>query len=530
MNEATFSYGSSEISLVKNQHLFALKAKANKKENLMASMKTSLPGSQESELGDYILVDLENAEVDSRDVESSLDSVRRNSSVDLGTHVYNTPGSEGVFIPTGEIYVIFDENASLNDCQSLVDQLHLEFVKTKGERKFIVKITPDSENPIKSTISLQQSPLVSVAEPDLATPGELYSFVVPNDSLLSDQWHFKNTGSHGGTSLGFLSGADARVVDAWEKANTLGSPNVVVAVIDDGFDLKHPDLSGSGKIVAPKDFTRGNNDPRPAIGDWHGTACAGVAVGSANGSGIIGAAPNCRLIPVRMGPLLTDDQVEAWFDHARESGAWVISNSWGALAKVFPLSIRKFDAIRDCAQNGRNGKGCVVCFAAGNDNHDINNAPSSLDGFAIHPDVIAVAASNSRDQKAHYSSFGKEVSVCAPSSGSGGWSITTADVTGTHTDQFGALRENGYGPGAYTNAFDNSGFGGTSSSCPLVAGICALLLSINPDLTAPQVKSLLEKTARKIGDPNSYDENGHSIFFGYGCVDAAAAVVELLKE
>lgn len=530
MNEAHLKYGNGEIDLIKSDKVFALKPKLHQKETLISTMAANIPGSEEFEIGDFILVDIEKVENERTDLENTLDTARRISLVDFGTHVYNTAGSDGLLIPTGELYIEFYDTASLDKCHNLIDELHLEFVKSRGDRKCIVKITPNSQNPIKSALKLQESPLVQVAEPDLGSAGTLYSFAIPSDPLLDDQWHFRNKGFHGGTSMGFLAGADSRIIEAWENAQTLGSASVIVAVIDDGFDPNHPDLSGAGKVTSPKDFTRNNNDPQPAPGDWHGTSCAGVALGSVNNSGIVGAAPSCRLMPIRWGPFLTDDQVEAWFEYVRDEGAWVVSNSWGAAASNFPLSTRKFNAIRDCAQNGRGGLGCVVCFAAGNDNHDINNPPASLDGFAIHPDVITVAASTSRDQKANYSNFGTEISVCAPSSGSGGWAITTADVTGTFVDSTGAIRERGYGPGAYTNAFDRSGFGGTSSACPLVAGICALLLSIKPRLKASEVKNLLQQTARKIGDPASYDTNGHSIYFGYGCVDAAAAVKKLVNK
>jgi subtilisin family serine protease len=531
MNEAHLKYGNGYIDLIKNQKVFAIKPKSNSKQRVLSTINSAIPGSKESELGEFILVDVENVP-ESVDTESTLDTIRRNPSVDIGTHVFNTPGGSESFIPTGELYIVFNDDASQESCEQLIDDLHLEFVKAKSDREFIVKVTTDSENPIKTAVTLQQSPLVSVAEPDLAIKGNLYAFAIPSDDLLKDQWHLKNTGFHGGISTGFLAGADARVIEAWSKAETLGNPQVVVAVIDDGFDLTHPDLSENGKIVSPKDFTRNSNNPSPdpLNKDWHGTACAGVAVGSANNSGIVGAAPNCRLMPVRWGSFLTDDQVEDWFDHVREQGAWVVSCSWGAAAAYFPLSTRKFNAIRRCAQQGRDGLGCVVCFAAGNDNRDINNPPNSLDGFAIHPDVIAVAASNSRDRKANYSNFGDEISICAPSSGSGGWKIVTSDVTGTYTDREGFVREAGYGSGGYTNAFDRSGFGGTSSACPLVAGICALLLSIKPSLTAAEVKDLLEQTARKIGDLATYDTSGRSPLFGYGCVDAAGAVNKLLDN
>ena len=87
----------------------------------------------------------------------------------------------------------------------------------------------------------------------------------------------------------------------------------------------------------------------------------------------------------------------------------------------------------------------------------------------------------------------------------------------------GVWHEAGYSPGAFTHSF-----GGTSSACPLVAGICALLLSIKPQLTAADVKEIIQKTARRIGDLASYDgATGHSPYHGYGCINALAAVQAL---
>ena len=77
----------------------------------------------------------------------------------------------------------------------------------------------------------------------------------------------------------------------------------------------------------------------------------------------------------------------------------------------------------------------------------------------------------------------------------------------------------GYAAGDYTATF-----GGTSSATPLVAGVCGLVLAVNPALSAAEVKQIVQETARKIGDPADYGANGHSQAFGYGCIDAAAAV------
>lgn len=91
-------------------------------------------------------------------------------------------------------------------------------------------------------------------------------------------------------------------------------------------------------------------------------------------------------------------------------------------------------------------------------------------------------------------------------------------------DANGIVRPMGYAGGDYE--FE---FGGTSSACPLAAGVVALVLGANPDLSAAEVRQILESTARKIGDASDYDANGHSRTFGFGCVDASAAVSHSLE-
>jgi subtilisin-like proprotein convertase family protein len=243
------------------------------------------------------------------------------------------------------------------------------------------------------------------------------------------------------------------------------------------------------------------------------------------------------------------------FNHALEQGASVISCSWGASAVYFPLSLRQKAAISRAVTTGRNGKGCVVLFAAGNANRPIKgtvyerNWPENLlqgntdwlSGFPLHPDVIAVAACTSLNKKAAYSNWGTNVALCAPSNnappgltfeGRGFLNTQPAIATSLQgrriltTDQVG---DAGFDPTDFTNSF-----GGTSSATPIVAGVAALVLSANPDLTAQQVKLILEETADKIVDydpdpqlgmrEGTYDSNGHSQWFGYGKVNAAKAV------
>jgi subtilisin family serine protease len=320
-------------------------------------------------------------------------------------------------------------------------------------------------------------------------------------------------------------------------------------------DINHPDFQGPGKLVAPRDFRENDFLPLPGEAeDNHGTSCAGVAVAEETGTGAVGVAPGCALMPIRTTGFLDDESIEQLFDWAVRNGASVISCSWGPSAVYFPLSLRQRAALTRAATRGRNGKGCVIVFAAGNANRPTNGKVNErgwqnnvlkgptewLGGFATHPDVIAVSASTSLNKKAVYSNWGAEISVCAPSNnappGVGlqgvGYVFTAPEITTpirglgiVTTDRVGG---EGYDPSDFTRDF-----GGTSSACPLVAGVAALVLSANPDLTAVEVKQILQQTADKIVDPDAdpqlgfrkgtYENGGRSDWFGYGKVNALKA-------
>ncbi|MEY3223367.1 MAG: hypothetical protein RLZZ203_2223, partial [Cyanobacteriota bacterium] len=390
-------------------------------------------------------------------------------------------------------------------------------------------------------------PEVLAAEPNIIIQQEPH--YRPQDSLYPQQWYLNH---NGGNQL--VAGSHISVEQAWDI--TRGVRSIVVAVVDDSFDLRHPDFQGNGKVIAPRDLKENDFLPLPGEKETsHGTACAGLAVAEENGSGIVGVAPGCAMMPIRTTGFLDDKSIEDAFNWAVEKGASVISCSWGASAVYFPLSIRQKAAISRAATNGRKGKGCVIIFAAGNANRPLNgsvneqNWPKNivqgrtnwLSGFAVHPDVITVSASTSLNKKAAYSNWGDNISVCAPSNNAppGMWfqetgyvytqpAIVSAlvGVGMLTTDQIGGA---GYDAGNFTN-----NFGGTSSATPIVAGVAALVLSANPDLTAQQVKRILQDTADKIVDNNpdpqlgvrggTYNSNGHSQWFGYGKVNAAKAV------
>ncbi len=185
---------------------------------------------------------------------------------------------------------------------------------------------------------------------------------------------------------------------------------------------------------------------------------------------------------------------------AADHGADIINCSFGIDGRPWVLPDVVRAAIDKAVDRGRNGRGCVIFWAAGNGSELV-----SSDEWASYEKVITVAASTDQDVRASYSDFGPEVDVCAPSSG-GKNSITTTSV------------------GGYTDLF-----GGTSAAAPLTAGVAALLLSVNPNLTWSEIRDILCQSADRIDQENGkYDSNGHSDWYGHGRVNAHKALQAII--
>ncbi len=327
-----------------------------------------------------------------------------------------------------------------------------------------------------------------------------------------------------------------RLVDAgkaWQT--TRGKRAITIAVLDDGVDVEHPELRGNvlrnpdkdePRDLCGRDFYLPYNDcdhfnPRPkrfrtpfddvSGNDIHGTPCAGLAVG--RGPHSYGMAPNCRLLPVKIfhaDDLASESQVADAIRYAA-TFADVISCSWGG-AKSPDIEF----ALQDARRIGRKGRGAVVVCATGNEEKKQHvNYPAS------DPNAIAVGASTDADELAPYSNCGAQVCVVAPSNG-GSRGIFTTDVSITGRGfNVGDVAAGG-ADGLFTN-----GFNGTSAATPLVAGLCGLLLSLKPDMTAEDVRAALIASAKKIGPDSAYKTSGHSNKFGYGRIDAAKAVAHV---
>lgn len=364
---------------------------------------------------------------------------------------------------------------------------------------------------MKTANSLKQSELVSHAIPYFDSPMTLHEEVgSPIDDLFLDQWYLNNSGGAANDPKGkFVKGSDMSVSAAWRLLGNRGSSKIKVAIVDLGFDMAHPDFKG--KIEAP--FSLYNSESIPERGvDTHGTACAGLAIAKSNGSGIVGVAPNAKFLPIE-GTTHNADSLERVFKHCMDNGADIISCSWGSIEPEHQMTAAHIEVMNNAAKKGRKGKGCVILFSVGNENAEhINN-------YSDHPDVIAVAGSTSADEHFVVSNRGKGISVSAPG---GNFPLITTRASWDPGYWFDDI-ERGT-PGLYKH------FEGTSASCPLAAGVCALILSANPKLTSAEVRDILESTADKIGGANEYDDKGYSLRFGYGRVNAEKAVAEALRR
>lgn len=448
---------------------------------------------------------------DAKKLNATMTDLRATPDVDVVSHVYRLDDSPAsTVVPTGSVTLQFRPDTADKVREQLFAEFGLELIEdlpflAHGYTARLTRMSRD--NPLKMCAKLQQRPELLSAEPDLAFRAMLN--YVPSDTKYREQWHLNNRGD----LMGLQVGADVKAELAWEISR--GSRDIAICVMDDGFDLGHPDFSAPGKVIAPRDFGQQDVTPEPVESDDnHGTACAGVALAEETGVGSVGLAPRCAFMPLRMSLNLSDEAVVSMFRHALDNKADVISCSWSAASWNFPLSTKINAILHHCATQGRrNGKGCAILFAAGNENRPLNGTKDgrvSHQGFALHPDVIAVGASNSQDLRAGYSNFGPELACCAPSSGSGGRGVVT-------TDRRGAA---GYESTDYTHSF-----GGTSSATPLSAGLAGLLLSVNPDLTAAEVKRILMDSADKIGAADDqYDSNGRSPLYGSGRINAARAL------
>lgn len=353
--------------------------------------------------------------------------------------------------------------------------------------------------------ALRNNPLVEAFHPmrDLGREVRL----IPNDTKFSDQWHLRNTGQGGGSS-----GEDVNITGAWDSVDGSG---VLIAIVDDGLDTGHDDLSPNYQDSLDYDYCSNDGNPNPSSWDGHGTSAAGVAAAYGNDNyGVTGASMDADLIGLRLiACSLTDSRESNALLHQKGS-VDIYSNSWGpsdngnTVEAPGPLMTAAFE---EQAYEGRLGLGGIITFAGGNGGS--NSDDSNYDGYANSRFTIGVGAVEDDGVRSYYSEPGANLLVVAPSDG-GSSGITTTDIEGS---------------GGYSNGDWTDNFGGTSSATPLVSGIIGLIFEANPNLTWRDVNHILVNTAR-MNDQSDSDWTingaGHDINhdYGFGVIDAGWAV------
>jgi|GEM_PF-2319780 len=376
-----------------------------------------------------------------------------------------------------------------------------------GERTYLVTLNhPQQKSSLQIANELHRTGLFEYAEPDIFHFVKRNAVTV-NDDLFTWQW-----GLHDDV-IGI------RAPQAWTI--TTGSPNIRVAVIDTGVDLGHPDLAAN--LLSGFNAYTGalNGNVHWEVDRYeHGTACAGIIGAIANNYiGLAGVAHNSRIIPIHDGR--TTAQIASAVSWAIENGADVISIS-SSYAENNTLN----NQFARAATAGRDSLGIVIVASSGNHRDDDGEVIDRVDFPARRADVIAVGAIVQGGHRWSNSRFGVDLDIVAP----GGGYIITTDVR----DGIGPPGQNGASPG--WDYRDN--FGGTSAAAPHVAGVAALILSVNPDLTAQEVRSIIKRTAQRVRpDLHNYSYNDvrpryngtWSPLTGHGLVDAYAAVKAALE-
>ena len=351
-------------------------------------------------------------------------------------------------VPLGDILQISRDLYELNRC---------EFV----EPSFILLMKPPITHS-HDTNSFHSNP--PSKNPSNTNPYYPYQWGLHNDGT------YPSSGPHPANP-----GTDIKAEGAWNI--TKGDPNIKIAVLDEGVQLDHPDLEANilkelGYDVFEDTMNTGyygNCNP----GDNHGTLCSGVICALDNDIGIVGIAPNCKIVSVRIAY-----KTGCKSDLPGGDCSWWTDDEWIAQAITYAYETAKvdimsiawqrplayqvvIDAFANAVKYGRNGKGCIVTVAAGNGGECDLCFPAYLD------EVIAVNGIFADGES--YGCCGYSLDVTAPAV-----AIYTTDVNSTYVLETG-----------------------TSLSAPLVSGVAALMLSVNPTLTWQQVHYIIESTTQK---------------------------------
>lgn len=348
-------------------------------------------------------------------------------------------------IQVSRLYDIGNEVASFRGVSPMAESLgsdeevfESEIYATKSEpeqklfRTYVAEGSPETAESLLESLEADEN----VEYVQMDEMNDLY--VNPNDPRFPELWGISKI----------------ECPQAWDTSQ---GKDIVVAVIDTGVDYNHPDIKDrmwqDAKGNFGKDLSDGDDDPLDYHG--HGSHCAGTVAATLNNAvGVVGVAPKAKIMAVKIFPNARDSVCSAAIKYAADNGAKILSNSWG------PTGRRASNRAVEDAIDYAVAKGCIVIFAAGNEDDDVK-----FYSPANYANVISVAATDSNDARAGFSNFGDLITIAAP-----GVNILSLKL---NTDQYTSKN-------------------GTSMACPHVAGLVALLLKLNGSLTLNQIKQILQ--------------------------------------
>jgi thermitase len=376
----------------------------------------------------------------------------------------NNPSAQPAFVP-GELLVQFKPGLSTQSTEQKVAEVQGRVVD-RIDAIDTIKIEVPVGEELSSLTRLQQRSDVAFVEPNYIA----YAQDIPDDPYYGTQW--------GMDTIGLPDLLDV----------TMGNSDVVVAVVDSGIDLDHPDFlctvgNGQNKLTSGATFVSGTSTPNDDHS--HGTHVAGIIGACTNNfTGVAGVAPNVRLMPVKVlnsNGNGTYADVAAGITYAVDADVDIINLSLGGTSGSSSL----YEAVRYAYDNG-----VLVVAASG------NYGQSSLLYPAAYSEAMAVGATNRYDSLASFSNYGSGLSVVAP-----GDAIYSTVPSGSYSEK-----------------------SGTSMATPFVAGLAAMIWGMSPGLSRADVQGIIEDTAVDL------EPTGKDIYFGYGRIDAYAAIASLLLQ
>ena len=411
----------------------------------------------------------------------SLDSWKEDKKYVIISPSYKTTDEAEVFT-SPYLNIQLKKKEDIDILMSYAEKFKLKIVKQDIFMPlwYILATTLDCDkNTLEYANTLWESGRFAASVPDFCS-GNLTCSI---DPFFNQQWGLQNS---------YHPDIDISVSSAWELAT---GKDIKIAILDSGVNLNHIDLASN--IISNLSFDTETSTSPSQVYHTHGTECAGiVAAVKDNGIHIAGVAPDSKIISISndMNDTTTNSLIKRahgiiW---AYQKGADIISNSWSS--RTYHIAIE--DAIRDAFKYGRQGKGCIIVFASGN-----NNGSSSCVKYPANCNdtIIVVGAIDSTGVRPTYSNYGTELDLVAP----GDHIITTMNEA---------------------IGYDS----GTSMACPHVAGVAALILQRNSELTVNQVDSIICSNAKKIScvyfnvtKPDGSWNNQ----YGYGLVNAYSSVV-----